>query len=1808
MPVTKCSNGKWKIGSGKCMYTSKAKANKAYKAYLAKKQDGGFVSKMRDYARHAVNARPEKRQNKDSESTHLMAWGSSDGKYVAYPTLFQDENGEWYEPEDAFEEAKKFGEIYPFDSKEEAKDFADGFWKMYAQEIDSKPLDDAPKPFRPVKMQRGAYVGERTNPYATILSEEANKDANEIWRSNLYDRAMRVPLEAPNTTTVDNTGVVPNFDPTAALLPVEDMVRVEELEKEKEEYTKLINELDKELSPYENRKSPTKHRAILEEIAKKSLTDPSDYELMIATNILDSLAERYNVSNIDTLPADAIMYEGFTYPDFRAHYSLESGGKEFPWPLKGLSSFNITQNVHARNVEDVIAEYAHAAQLDELIEKHGMQEGVKKYVEWGDEGRKLEDADRYTTEGQLEHYAHSVVQPKLMDIYYSLFENAQDAGFYKEVLSEKEKELSKIKNKKQGGKVKQQLGYSDGSPFVNESSIRIQGNTIDMSNTGIPLLLQGDNGALSMAMPYSGLHTIEGANSITEIPLNAKTTNMKNKKSKKSSTKAKRPLVQDSLPTYQLGGLLGSLVGGLLGGGGAGSMQGFGGSPIASGGPLGGLLGAMGGSGGIMGGAGILGSVFGGGLGSLFGGGQAGTINPNYAGNVDPSQVTGFGSLVNQLGNQQPQPDPNLVSYLQTQGSTGPGSLFQQLQTQGSTGPGSLTGTGQQLPFGNLMDLAGQFRQGQQLSQRQSGNVDPLRDLDAYRVNPTRGFLAFQMGGDVESQLSMMPEVQKISEASTEFPEPSFFTLPQDALSYVQNAQKGGFAENPYLQVLDFESAAPMTPGKFEGTFNKIGEQLKKEDPDTYKRLKEVASNEASKRKEDKDAWMNNLLKAAVLTQNNPSMQSSNSAQGPFASYDADAVKEFENWKKQQLEMLNSQDFWMETIDKYGPKEAPKIKRQLIREVKNKQMPNVMSYQQGGFANLLFPGGVNVDTINQTPSNLPGGSGGNYNISLAQLLQPNMPFAPASRADYSFKKGGYVTRPFSEITDEEEVSTIVLDPSYESIIQEYDYNFKKGGSVSKDYVQVPIQFGEGGPVKLVSVEQAGLGKFFKKIGKGIKKVGSKLWDSFKATGDFALSNLGLPNVIKSEMDNSKFLTGVSGVLGSLTPIAADILLPGAGSALKGLQGLNIGGGSGGGGQQGGQLPSFGGFGQGIQPGGILGGMLGGGLGGMNPSSFGFGNMGGYGMPQNQGFNYSSVGRSPYSFNFQEGGFVEQSPLIPIQAEKGEKIIHPDLSITDVNAKKKHSQMDDDLVTDIVKEGSFIASADKDMRISREEAEEILLAIKTVPYKEIKKGKMPEEITLADLWTDSMPKKVTIAELVQRVKEKYPTVDWEDHMDIFDKATNEENVNSRMPWLEALSAIGEGMKEENPSMYDFKHGGKVKHIKKGVPMYQMGGDILGILGSALPMLGGLFGGGKNQNQFQTDPATRAMMMGSFPISTAGQLKQLRATQDASGRAMNNFGQLHQDLKGIGQDSLTAGLGTTLMSRLATNTDITAPTVRNSFMQTLNTQTPRSFIDAAGTPALDPTMLVQQLGTQGAAGAMANLNSQTVDARNQQAANQYNKDRQLDILKRQTLDQGINQQSLYDANAINQQRGLQNTANQDMLKGFGESYQGYLGNEASRLNQAFGTGTQLDMYNAGLQGQGAQIVGNQMFNAANAANTLDLQQQMANLQGQQYNQQQGIMDQLLGQLGGGLGGAFGGGNAFNTSMFPNILGGNGAFQGALSGILGGGGGNGIGLGQSPLYGGQGGGGILDGLNLSGAGLNLGNMGGGLGVGLGLGNFGG
>lgn len=98
------------------------------KEVLNKYQDGGTNAQP-------IFKRKGVRKNEDgTESTHLMTYAESNGKYYAYPTLFQKDDESWYELNDknnweALKEAKRKGEYYIFDTEEGAKKYAEGSWK-----------------------------------------------------------------------------------------------------------------------------------------------------------------------------------------------------------------------------------------------------------------------------------------------------------------------------------------------------------------------------------------------------------------------------------------------------------------------------------------------------------------------------------------------------------------------------------------------------------------------------------------------------------------------------------------------------------------------------------------------------------------------------------------------------------------------------------------------------------------------------------------------------------------------------------------------------------------------------------------------------------------------------------------------------------------------------------------------------------------------------------------------------------------------------------------------------------------------------------------------------------------------------------------------------------------------------------------------------------------------------------------------------------------------------------------------------------------------------------------------------------------------------------------------------------------------------------------------------------------------------------------------------------------------------------------------------------------------------------------------
>lgn len=101
-----------------------------------KYQSGGKFAK---YAEKAQSMRPFGRKNSDgTESTVLMASGEAGGKYYAFPTIFPKQGNtgssdpkDWDSPEDPWGEAVKRGELFEFDTEDEAINFAEGSWKKF---------------------------------------------------------------------------------------------------------------------------------------------------------------------------------------------------------------------------------------------------------------------------------------------------------------------------------------------------------------------------------------------------------------------------------------------------------------------------------------------------------------------------------------------------------------------------------------------------------------------------------------------------------------------------------------------------------------------------------------------------------------------------------------------------------------------------------------------------------------------------------------------------------------------------------------------------------------------------------------------------------------------------------------------------------------------------------------------------------------------------------------------------------------------------------------------------------------------------------------------------------------------------------------------------------------------------------------------------------------------------------------------------------------------------------------------------------------------------------------------------------------------------------------------------------------------------------------------------------------------------------------------------------------------------------------------------------------------------------------------
>jgi hypothetical protein len=173
--------------------------------------------------------------------------------------------------------------------------------------------------------------------------------------------------------------------------------------------------------------------------------------------------------------------------------------------------------------------------------------------------------------------------------------------------------------------------------------------------------------------------------------------------------------------------------------------------------------------------------------------------------------------------------------------------------------------------------------------------------------------------------------------------------------------------------------------------------------------------------------------------------------------------------------------------------------------------------------------------------------------------------------------------------------------------------------------------------------------------------------------------------------------------------------------------------------------------------------------------------------------------------FQFGGEVDKAApeqMLPthIQTEKGEMISMPDYRIVPVKAKKRHSGMKDTDVTDILPPGSYVASRDKRMTISKEELEKVNLGFAPMEYNEEGTTELPKEMTAADIMRKS---KQTPADTMRDIAQAFPEIKRE--KDPFAQMANELNLAARAPYVEAVKYVSENKKPKKAEPEMAKYG-------------------------------------------------------------------------------------------------------------------------------------------------------------------------------------------------------------------------------------------------------------------------------------------------------------------------------------------------------------------------------------------------------------------
>lgn len=253
-------------------------------------------------------------------------------------------------------------------------------------------------------------------------------------------------------------------------------------------------------------------------------------------------------------------------------------------------------------------------------------------------------------------------------------------------------------------------------------------------------------------------------------------------------------------------------------------------------------------------------------------------------------------------------------------------------------------------------------------------------------------------------------------------------------------------------------------------------------------------------------------------------------------------------------------------------------------------------------------------------------------------------------------------------------------------------------------------------------------------------------------------------------------------------------------------------------------------------------------------------------------------------------YVNLPQLIPIQTEIKETVfLLPTGDLVDTNARKRHSKMSENEVTDIVPEDSYVFSQFGDAKIYRDDASQIVMQIKTEPYNTKKTAKMPEVKTLGDVMTKNV---MSPADLTRVVSNMFKTVDLDDP---FTVQTNEANKFNRNAYLHAIMGLAEydkarkgiendyqtQMQDQGPAMVA-KQGGTVKMNYKVPKAF----DPLSLI-SLVPSLIGVINDFSDKKRLKQNTALNAADIRDYE-------QKAYANNDAS-TVISGLGTILQDTK-------------------------------------------------------------------------------------------------------------------------------------------------------------------------------------------------------------------------------------------------------------------------------------------------------------------------